>query len=52
MSITQDGRYFLFASNDLKIIEKGWETLDLVFIANVILYGSLNTKLSRDTLKL
>jgi hypothetical protein len=52
MSVTQDGRKFLFSSDDIKIIEKSWETLDLGFEANIILCGSLNDKLCRNTLKM
>ena len=52
MSALQEVRKLLFASDNLKIIDKSWETLDLVLKADVILCGSLNAKLSRDTLKL
>ena len=52
MSVTQDCSKFLFACDYLYIIQKAWETLDLAFEANIILSGSLNAKLSRDTLEL
>ena len=51
MSVTQDCSKFLFACDNLYIIQKAWETLDLAFEANIILSGSLNAKLSRDTLE-
>ena len=42
MSALQVASKFLIASDDLKIIEKSWDILDLVLKADIILGGSLN----------
>ena len=52
MSVTQDGRKFLFSSDYIKFIYKSREILDLGFEANIIFCGSLNDKLCRNTLKM
>ena len=42
MSTLQMGSKFLIDSDDLKIIEKSWDILDLVLKADIILCGSLD----------